>query len=96
MVHEAAPIDASTMPDVSRLVREVARTGQARVIQADGDAAVLSPARRRRKTAKAMTREEFQAGLHATYGAWKGLIDPEEFKRQRQELQEDEREPLML
>ncbi len=91
MVREAAPIDASSMPDVSRLVQEVARTGQSQLLRVDGEEAVLSPARRRRKTAKAMTREEFQAGLHATYGAWKGLIDPEEFKRQRRALQVDDK-----
>ncbi len=46
MTPEAHPIDAGGMPDVSRLVHEVNRTGRSRLIQADGEAARLSPARR--------------------------------------------------
>jgi hypothetical protein len=96
MVYEAAPIDASTMPDVSRLVREVARTGQPRLIQADGDVVRVSPTRRRRHTANEPTQKEFEAAMNATFGSLKGLIDPEQFKRQRRELQVDDREPRSL
>ena len=95
MVHEAAPIDASTMPDVSRLVQEVARTGQTRVLRVDGQEAVLCPTRRPRTT-RAASQEAFEAAMNATFGGWKGLIDPEEFKRQRRELQVDERAPRTL
>jgi hypothetical protein len=95
MAREARPIDASGMPDVSRLVREVVRTGRARVLRVDGDEATLTPTRRRRKPVNAMSPEEFRAGLHATFGSLKDLIDPDEFKRQRQE-QVDEREPRSL
>jgi hypothetical protein len=85
------------MPDVSRLVHEVNRTGRSRVLRVNGDEATLSPARRRqRKPKKELSQEEFRAALHATFGAWKGLIDPEEFKRQRRELQIDDREPRAL
>ncbi len=95
MANEARPIDASQMPDVSRLVREVARTGQPRVLHVDGDEARLSPTRRR-KSAKAMSPAQFQAGLHATFGAWSGLVDADELKRELNELQQDDREPRTL
>jgi len=96
MAEHAAPIDATHMPDVSRLVREVARTGQARKILADGDEAVLAPASRRRSRAKQQTQAEFEAEMRATFGGLKDLIDPDEFKRQRRELQVDNREPRSL
>jgi len=96
MTRSAIPIDASSMPDVSRLVQEVAQTGTPRLLQVGGAAAVLSPARPRHHTAKATTQAEFEAGLTATFGAWKELIDPMEFKRQRRELQEHHGEPRML
>jgi hypothetical protein len=49
MAHEAIPINASTMPHVSRLVREFAHTGRPRVLHANGAEAILSPTRRARK-----------------------------------------------
>ena len=64
MTREAQPIDASGMPDVSRLVHEVNRTGRPTLIQAGGEAARLSPARRaaekrtRRKAKGAFTRDD--------------------------------------
>jgi hypothetical protein len=95
MVREAVTIDVTNMPELSALVRDVARTGRPRLLQADGAAAVLSPARRSR-SARATTQEEFESALNATFGAWKDLIDPDEFKRQRRELQEHDREPRFL
>lgn len=96
MTSEAAPIDIETMPDLARLAREVASTGKRRVLRENGaEIAVLAPARPRRGVAKpaAKTKEEIEQVLSATFGSWKGLIDPEEFKRQRRELQYDDREP---
>ncbi len=90
MAQEARPIDASSMPEVSRLVREVARTGQPRRILADGAEAVLSPARGKRRAAKQPKSEAVEAAL-ALAGAWKGRIDPEKFRRDRQELQIDDK-----
>ena len=97
MAQELTPIDATNVPEMSALVREVVRTGQPRVIQADGAAAVLSPAgRRRKRTATQPTQADFEAAMNATFGSLNGLIDPEEFKRQRRELQVDDREPRTL
>ena len=91
MAQEAGPIDARNMPDVCRLVHEVNQTGRARLIQVGGEMARLSPARpRARAQGKRPTPEAIEAALAAA-GSWKGLIDPEEFKRQRQELQIDDR-----
>jgi hypothetical protein len=53
MAREAAPVDISTMPDLTRLAEEVARTRQPRVLRhGDTDLAVLSPtpSPRRRRT----------------------------------------------
>ena len=75
MAHEAVPIDASSMPDVCRLVREVTRTGQPRLLTVNGETALLTPApaTRRRTFLTPAEREEL---LRATFGAWKGLVDP--------------------
>lgn len=96
MTQGARPIDASSMPDVSRLVREVARSGRPRLLQADGDVVRISPTRRRGRTAHEPTQEAFEVAMHATFGSLKGLIDPEAFKRQRRELQLDNRQPHAL
>lgn len=93
MVREAEPIDISTMPDLARLAQEVARTGKPRLLRDhDQDVAVLSPARPKRRR-KALTQAERLAALEASFGGWKGLVDPDELKSQLRELQFDDREP---
>jgi hypothetical protein len=48
MARDAIPIDVSTMPDLARLVKEVARDGRPRVLrEANADVAVISPVRGR-------------------------------------------------
>ncbi len=96
MAQEALPLDTTNMPEVSQLVREVARSGQPRLLRADGDAAVLSPASTSRRSRKSATQEEFEAAMNATFGAWRDEIDADEFKRQRAELQEHDRAPRSL
>lgn len=97
MAREAEPLDldAEAMPELARLAREVARTGRARVLRENGvDIAVIAPAtpedRSDRIAWKKPTPEQIEAAL-ASAGGWKGLVDPEEFKRQRRELQVDDR-----
>ena len=134
MTRERMVIDISTMPEVARLAEEVARTGQACVLQRGGaDVAILSPAHprlrlrgepvpeadgaalpsasesqdgslgeqiggnlspapvtRRRLRGKTVTDEDREAAM-AVFGAWKGRVDPEQFKRQRRELQVHDR-----
>ena len=97
MTREAITTDISAMPDVSRLVREFASTGTPRVLSENGRTlARLTPVRPRRRTGKVTTREEMLKVLEEKYGAWVGLVDPEEFKRDRQALQVDDREPRTL
>jgi len=96
MAQEARPLDTTNMPELSQLVREVARTGQPRLLRADGDAALLSPAAKPHRGRKSVTQGDFEAAMNATFGAWNDQIDAEEFKRQRAELQEHDREPRSL
>lgn len=67
MTPEAYPIDVGGMPDVSRLVHEVNRTGRSRLILADGEVARLSPAGRisqeRPERRRPFTRDDALFGL---------------------------------
>ena len=97
MTRDAAPIDLSTMPDLARLAREVARDGTPRVLREDGaDVAVLSPARpkRRRPLGTRPTPEQIDAAL-ATFGTWKDL-DAERFIRELDEARSDTSPPVEL
>ncbi len=96
MTREAILTDISAMPEVSRLAREVADTGATRVLFENGRIlARLAPARSRR-TGKVTNREEMLQVFAETHGAWKGLVDPDQFKRDREALQVDDREPRTL
>lgn len=97
MTREAIQTDISSMPDVSRLAREVASTGTARVLSENGHVlARLTPVGRPRRVGKVTTRDEMLKVFAETHGAWNGLVDPDEFKRERARLQVDEREPRTL
>jgi hypothetical protein len=97
MAREATPIDLSTMPDLARLAREVARDGTPRVLREEGtDVAVLAPVRApRRPKRKVLTPAQIEAVL-ATAGAWKGLVDVEQFKRDIKAARGDHRPPVEL
>lgn len=98
MPQEQHAINVSDNPAMRQLVEDVFRTRQSKLLRVDsGEAVFVTPARssRRAKTT-VTTREELQQVLAQTRGAWKDLIDPEEFKRQRRELQFDDREPRSL
>ena len=93
MAEEATAIDISSMPEVARLAQEVAKTGRPHVLrQEDRDVAVLSPARPRRGRlkGKAVTQADIDAALSVA-GAWRDWINPDEFKRERRELQVHDR-----
>src|SRR5215213_5339087 len=97
MTREAAPIDLSTMPDLARLAREVARDGTPRVLREEGaDVAVISPARpKRRRTWKRPSEEDIARSLAAA-GSWEGIVDPERLKRELDEARSDDRPPVEL
>jgi hypothetical protein len=94
MARELAPIDIRQVPELARLVDDVRATRQPRRIMRDGeDIALLvpTPAMPRRFRRDWRPRPEDLAAALALAGAWKDQIDPEEFKRQRRELQIDDK-----
>ena len=94
MARELAPIDVRQVPELARLVDEVCATRKPRRIVRDGeDVALLvpTPAKPHRTRRDWRPRPEDLAAVLALAGAWKDLIDPEEFKRQRRELQIDDK-----
>ncbi len=91
MVREVQPVTVHSMPDVSRLVHEVNETGRAQLIKVGSEVARLAPVRaHNRRTGQRPSSEQIRAALAAA-GSWKGVVDPEEFKRQRRTLQEDDK-----
>ena len=96
MTREIPPIDISTMPEVSRLAEEVARTRQPRMLRrGDADVAILSPARPRRPKGKAITQADIEAVM-ALAGTWKGQVDTDQLKRDLDAARSDSRPPVEL
>jgi hypothetical protein len=94
MAQEAQPIDVQTLPDMTRLAREVNETGKARLIQVGGDVVRLSPARPRAPLPrKRPTPDDIQAALAAA-GSWKGLVDAEQLKRDLDDARSSDARPL--
>lgn len=89
MAQEAPPLDADQMPDVSRLVHEVNRTGRPRLIHAGGEIARLSPVRSSRRR-NSLTPEQREAILRQTFGAWQGIVDADRLKQELNDLQRDD------
>jgi hypothetical protein len=96
MTSELAPIDIRQVPELARLVDEV-RTARKprRIMRDDEELAVLTPPARRRRPGRTPSEADLTA-FRAAAGSWKDHLDPEEFKRQRQELQVDETPPRRL
>ena len=99
MTAELTPIDIRQAPELAALVEEVRTTRKPRrIVRDDVDVAVLMPAptaTRRRRKAWRPSAAGLEAAL-ATFGTLKDNIDPEEFKRQRRELQIDDKPPRTL
>lgn len=94
MAQEQQAINVSNNPALRQLVEEVARTRQPKVLRVDESQAevVLLPAKPRSRRA-ALTPAKREEILRATFGAWKGLIDADQLKRELNELQRDESSP---
>ena len=96
MTHQdhALELDEIHEPELARLAREVRRTQIPIVLRENGqDVVIISPASRtprRRRQGKTVTQADVDAAL-ATAGAWKGLIDADQFKRDLNEAQSDDR-----
>lgn len=99
MTTELRPIDIREIPELARLVDEVRTTRKPRRIVRDGeDVALLTPApvSSRRRLRDWRPRPEDLAAAIALAGAWRDQLDPETFKRQRRELQIDDKPPRNL
>lgn len=100
MTAEARVINVEDIPELARIVEEVARTGQRCVVRKDNaDIAVIArpPVRRvRRRRPRVQwhipTEEEIQLALQQA-GAWKD-IDTEKLKQELFEAQSDDRPPV--
>jgi hypothetical protein len=91
MVRKDPTVDVSSMPDLARLAEEVARTGTSRRLQRDNkDLARLVPARRRSRRRRS-TAPDSLTSLETTFGAWSGLVDGEQLKRELADAQSDSR-----
>ncbi|MDQ3808820.1 MAG: hypothetical protein M3336_00850 [Chloroflexota bacterium] len=99
MAAELTPIDIRHAPPLAELVEEVRATRKPRrLVRDDEDVAVLMPAPppTRRHLKDWRPRPEDLDAAVALAGAWRGQLDPEEFKRQRRELQMDDKPPRSL
>ncbi len=77
MARALRPIDISNVPELLRLVEEVRRTDEARVLRRDDeDVAILMPAKpgSKRKPRAAKTPADLEA-FRSAFGAWKGIVD---------------------
>jgi hypothetical protein len=96
MARELAPIDIRQVPEIARFVDEVCATGKPRrIVRDDEEIAVLIPATRRRRRGGPPTEADL-AAFRAAAGSWKDHLDPETFKRDRRELQVDDKPPRSL
>ena len=96
MTRELAPVDIRHLPEMARLADEVKESGRPPRLVRDGeDVAILTPAPSRRRRRRTITAADREASA-SLFGAWKDQIDPETFKRERRELQIDDKPPLAL
>ena len=91
MVRAAQILDINDLPEVARLAREVAANHQ-RVVLRDGDrdVAVITPAQPARRRGRRISQSDIEAAL-GTAGAWEGLVDFDQLKRELREAQWDDR-----
>lgn len=84
MAKELKGIDISKVPELLRLVEEVRRTREARVLRRDSeDLAILTPVKPpRRRAGKASAAEVARSkeGILKAAGGWKEIVDAETFK----------------
>ncbi len=95
----ARPIDISTLSpaDLLRVVEEVRTTKEPRVLQRDSEpVAMLTPLPARKRARRTSSPEAVLAAVHATAGAWKGLVDGEQLKRDIKEARGSDRPDVTL
>ena len=80
----AQPIDilALSPTDLLRLVEEVRSTKESRILQRDSEPiAMLTPLPTRSRARRTHDPEAVLEAVNATAGAWKGLVDGEQLKK---------------
>ncbi len=86
--------------DLYRAAEAAVRSGRKQEVEFNGATLTigrLKPRKSRaRRGAAALTPAEREEILRATSGGWKGLIDPNQLKRDLNELQRDETAPRSL
>lgn len=96
MAQELQPIAVRTLPDMTRLAREVNETGRARLVQLGSDVVRIAPAHARRQAVQARpSPAEIQESLAAA-GSWKGLVDAEQLKRDLDEARSSDSRPRAI
>ena len=89
-------IEIATIEDLRLAVRRVEATEEPVVVSLDGDEVVLGPISSWRDRRTPQQRAEDDAASRSAAGGWKGLIDPDEFKRQVREGRSSNRPALDL
>ena len=95
----ARPIDILTLSptDLLRLVEEVRATKEPRILQRDSEpVAMLTPMPARNHTRRMHNSEAVLAAVRATAGAWKGLVDGEQLKKDINEARGSNRPDVAL
>ena len=97
MASELTPIDITRVPGLAHLVEEVRTTRKPRrITRGDEDVAILMPASARRRRRDGLPRAAAIDAAIALAGVWQDQLDPETFKRERRELQVDDKPPRSL
>ncbi|MCL4458715.1 MAG: hypothetical protein M1136_03835 [Chloroflexi bacterium] len=98
MARGLRPIDISNVPELLRIVEEVRRTDEARVLRRDDeDLAILMPAKpgSKHKPKPIKTRADYEAFCSA-FGGWKGIVDADTLKRDLASARGSDRPPVRL
>ncbi len=85
--------------DLYQAAEAVVRSGRKQKVTFNGATLTigrLEPRKPRTRRAAALTPAEREEILRTTSGGWKGLIDPDQLKRELNELQRDEFTPRSL
>jgi hypothetical protein len=90
------PIEILSIEDLRTAVRRVEATEEPVVVSLDGDQVMLGPVTAWRDRRTREQRAEDDAAFLAAAGGWKGLIDPEEFKKQIREGRSSDRPAVDL
>lgn len=84
-------IEIENLDDFFRVVKEVRREEEPLILVIDGVEEIVAPTPRRRRRTPAERRKADDEAFMASFGAWKGLIDRDEFMRRVREGRSSQR-----